>query len=85
MLPARRQTISATRDYLDWLENHSALPAADDDVEQFPLLLHPNEVRELIDAARQQCWSAAGLARYLIRNYLFWIRRRSSCAARGQF
>jgi hypothetical protein len=61
-----------TEDYLDWLENHSSpLTANDDqDVEEFPLLLPPSDVRELIQAARRQGLSAPGLARHLIRDYL---------------
>lgn len=61
---------------VDALEVHSSEPTVDDnnDVEAFPLLLQPSEVRELIEAARQEGLSAAGLARYLIRDYLLWMR-----------
>ena len=47
------------------------------DIEEFPLLLQSDEVRELIEAARPQGLCAAGLARLVIRDYL---RRR-----RGEF
>jgi hypothetical protein len=45
-----------------------------DDIEELPVLLHPNEVRELIQAARQEGLSATALARSLIRDYLAWMR-----------
>ncbi|MBV8487565.1 MAG: hypothetical protein JO161_04750 [Planctomycetaceae bacterium] len=55
---------------------HSLKPALDDttDLEEFPLLLQPSEVHELIEAARQEGLSAASLARWLIRDYLLWVR-----------
>jgi hypothetical protein len=61
---------------VDPFEVPSAEPTLDDnnDVEEFPLLLQPDEVRELIAAARREGLSAAGLARYLIRDYLLWTR-----------
>jgi hypothetical protein len=61
---------------VDPLEVYSSELTLDDnrDVEEFPLLLQPDEVRELIAAARQEGLSAAGLARYLIRDYLLWTR-----------
>ena len=62
--------------FADPREVHPFKPTVDEntDVEEFPLLLQPDEVRELIAAARQEGLSAAGLARYLIRDYLLWTR-----------
>ena len=54
------------------------------DVEEFPLLLKASEVRELIEVARQQGLSAAGLARCLIRDYLLWIQSDSGTALRQE-
>jgi hypothetical protein len=47
------------------------------DIEEFPLLLGSSDVRDLIEAARRQGVSAAGLARQLVIDYL----RR--CPGRG--
>ena len=57
-------------------EGYSCASTVDDnqDVDEFPLLLQANEVRELIEVAQQQGFSAAGLARHLIRDYLLWLR-----------
>jgi hypothetical protein len=51
-------------------------PARDDnkDVEELRLLLQTSEVRELAEAARQEGLTAAGLAHYLIRDFLLWMR-----------
>jgi tmRNA-binding protein len=38
------------------------------------LLLQTSEMRELTQAARQEGLTAAGLAHYLIRDYLLWMR-----------
>jgi hypothetical protein len=46
----------------------------DRDVEELSLLLHGSELRELAEAAQQEGLTAAGLARYLIREYLLWTR-----------
>ena len=45
-----------------------------EDIEEFPLLLQSRDVRDLIDAARQEGLTAAGLARRLIRDYLHHVR-----------
>jgi hypothetical protein len=51
--------------FVDRRQVHPSEPALDDneDVEEFPLLLQASEVRELMEAARQQGLSAASLAR----------------------
>ncbi|MBV8461809.1 MAG: hypothetical protein JO368_00840 [Acidimicrobiales bacterium] len=56
----------------DGLRADSTWPDLTDaqDIEEFPLLLPSDEVRALIDAARQQGLSATGLARRLVRDYL---------------
>jgi hypothetical protein len=41
-----------------------------EDIEEFPLLLSSSEVSALIEAARRQGISAAGLARQLVIDYL---------------
>jgi hypothetical protein len=52
--------------------------AADEDIEEFPLLLQTRDVGDLIEAARQQGLCAAGLARLVIHDYL--TRARSNFA-----
>ena len=46
------------------------------EIEEFPLLLSSDDVRALIDVARQQGTSAVGLARQLVIDYL-----RQTCGA----
>ena len=60
------------RDCADEAIHDSRLLAIDDsdDLEEFPVLLHSGDVRELIAAARQLGFSATGLARVLVRSYL---------------
>jgi hypothetical protein len=41
-----------------------------EDIEEFPLLLSSGDVRDLIEVARRQGVSAAGLARQLVIDYL---------------
>ena len=49
----------------------TALALADtDDIEEFPVLLASDDVRELIEAARRRGLSATGLARSLVRDFL---------------
>jgi hypothetical protein len=50
------------------------------DIEEFPLLLSSGDVRDLIEAARQQGVSAAWLARQLVIDYL--ERTRGAARAR---
>src|SRR5215471_13596261 len=58
------------------LEVQSSEPTLDDnqDVQELSLLLHGSELGELVEAARQEGLTVAALARYLIREYLFWTR-----------
>jgi hypothetical protein len=44
-----------------------------EDIEEFPLLLQSGDVRDLIDAARQEGLTAAGLARRLICDHLHQV------------
>jgi hypothetical protein len=41
-----------------------------DDLEEFPVLLPSDDVRDLIEAARKRGLSATGLARGLVRDFL---------------
>jgi hypothetical protein len=41
-----------------------------DDMEEFPVLLPSDDVRDLIEAARKRGLSATGLARGLVRDFL---------------
>jgi len=70
----RRRPVQAT--LVNPLEVRSAEPALDDnqDVDEVPILLCRSEMRELVEAARQEGLTAAGLGRYLIREYLLWTR-----------
>jgi hypothetical protein len=54
--PFPRRVIPIDRSGID-----AFMPAPDDDIEEFPLLLKPSEVQELIQAARQEGLTAAGL------------------------
>jgi hypothetical protein len=45
-------------------------PQDTQDIEEFPLLMQSADVRALIDAARQQGLTAAGLARRVLGDYL---------------
>jgi hypothetical protein len=56
----------------DSLGADSTWPALTDpeDIEEFPLLLTSSEVSALIEAARRQGLTAAGLARRLVADYL---------------
>jgi len=45
-----------------------------DDLEEFPVLLQSCDVRDLIEAARTQGLSATGLARRLVREFLYRSR-----------
>jgi len=60
------------RDCAEEAIHDSRLLAIDDsdDLEEFPVLLHSGDVRELIAAARQLGLSPTGLARVLVRSYL---------------
>jgi hypothetical protein len=60
--------------FIDPRQARSSESMLDEDIEEFPLLLQPSEVRELVEAARQEGLSATGLARCLIRDYLLWVR-----------
>jgi hypothetical protein len=56
-----------------------------EDIEEFPLLLQGGDVRDLIDAARQEGLTAAGLARRLISDYLHHVHSTlpvRNCSAR---
>jgi hypothetical protein len=56
-----------------------------EDIEEFPLLLQGGDVRDLIDAARQEGLTAAELARRLIRDYLHHVHSTlptPNCSAR---
>jgi len=56
----------------DKIRANSSQAALDNikDIEEFPLLLQSSDVTALIETARQQGLTAAGLARRLIREYL---------------
>jgi hypothetical protein len=62
-----------------WADSTRPALADPQDIEEFPLLLTSADVRALIDAARRQGLSAAGLARRLITDYL----RRNRGAVRA--
>ena len=71
-------------------ERLSSQPALHDreGLEEFPLLLRSDDATALIEVARQQGLSAAGLARRLICDYLRQTRTmlligNSSAASRG--
>jgi hypothetical protein len=49
-------------------------PDDNQDVQELSLLLHGNEISELVEAAQQEGLTVAALVRYLIREYLFWTR-----------
>ena len=58
------------------LEVRSSEPTLNNnqDVQELSLLLHGNELGELLEAARQEGLTVAALVRYLIREYLSWTR-----------
>jgi hypothetical protein len=66
----------ATYPVREWAQNTFAPPVfrpalpETEDVEEFPLLLRTSDVTGLIEAARLQGLSAAGLVRRLIADYL---------------
>jgi hypothetical protein len=68
--------------YSLWADSTKAALVDPQDIEEFPLLLTSADVRALIDAARRQGLSAAGLARRLIADYL--RRNRDAVRATSQ-